>query len=394
MTALCGGGTSAPTVGASAVTLLASGFIAVALDRFGAGWLKWVIPFLSFPELTLSTFCAGDPPAIPTFTSAESKALLNLQLGADFDSGLAKFGDLVEHLAWYDLCHCTSGSLTALPAAAAPPAGTPIYTPAAPQAAAACSSGSLVFSQDNTVSSTNNNLSPTFLPWPAGATSLRAHLVTAPASGAATFSLQLLAFSANQAPLSYPPVSIPAGAQDVTFYYQLPFGCTGVNERTSLVSGTGLTSFNYHFDVFCNGAPPSGTIVPCCPPDPATEIQLESILRMVTLIQRQSVPFAYVPSTVHTGLSGAGTLAISGLLGAKIAMTTLPGPLGRAGSFPLEIFDAGFITFGTPDGYPSSYRLEHDPQLILPPRCSAFTQLAYDLHPGVVVTITELLREP
>lgn len=115
---------------------------------------------------------------------------------------------------------------------------------------------------------------------------------------------------------------------------------------------------------------------------------------MVTLIQRQSVPFAYVPSTAHVGLSGAGTLAISGLLGAKIAVTTLPSALGRQSTTPEEIFDAGFITFGTPDGYPSSFRLEHNPQLILPARCSAFTQLAYDLHPGVVITITELRREP
>lgn len=115
---------------------------------------------------------------------------------------------------------------------------------------------------------------------------------------------------------------------------------------------------------------------------------------MVTLIQRQSVPFAYVPSTAHAGLSGAGTLSISGLLGVKIAVTTLPGAIGRKSTTPEEIFDAGFITFGTPDGYPSSYRLEHHPQLILPARCSAFTQLAYDLHPGVVITITELLREP
>jgi len=33
-------------------------------------------------------------------------------------------------------------------------------------------------------------------------------------------------------------------------------------------------------------------------------------------------------------------------------------------------------------------------QIILPQLCSAFTDLDYDLSPGVIVTITELLRAP
>jgi len=115
---------------------------------------------------------------------------------------------------------------------------------------------------------------------------------------------------------------------------------------------------------------------------------------MVTLIQRQAVPFAYVASTAHSGLSGAGSLSISGLLGIKVAVTTLPAQLGSQGTSPAEYFDMGWLTFGTLDGYPQSYRLERSAQILLPNLCSAFTSLDYDLHPGVVVTITELLREP
>jgi len=114
---------------------------------------------------------------------------------------------------------------------------------------------------------------------------------------------------------------------------------------------------------------------------------------MVTLIQRQSVPFAYVPGAVHTAISGAGAIAVSGLIGALIDVTTLPASYGSRGTSPAEHFDLGFLAWGTTDGYPSSVRLEHDPQLSLPARCSAFTELAYDLSPGVVVTITELHRE-
>ncbi len=113
----------------------------------------------------------------------------------------------------------------------------------------------------------------------------------------------------------------------------------------------------------------------------------------MTLIQRQAVPFAYINGAVHSDLSGAGAFAISGILGVRMEVTTLPGYLGRLGSSPTEYFDAGFVTFGTADGYPHSIRVEHNPQVELPARCSAFTQFAYDLQPGVVIRVTELVRE-
>jgi hypothetical protein len=117
-------------------------------------------------------------------------------------------------------------------------------------------------------------------------------------------------------------------------------------------------------------------------------------MAMVTLIQRQIVPFAYVTGTSHAGLTGTGSFGISGLLGVKVALTSDPTSLGVRAGTPAELFDRGFVTLGTPDGYPSDYRLEHNPTIILPPRCSAFTTLGYTLHPGVTATITELVREP
>lgn len=133
---------------------------------------------------------------------------------------------------------------------------------------------------------------------------------------------------------------------------------------------------------------------PCCPPDPEIVGLLSVILENVRLMQRQLAPFAYVSGTAHAGLSGAGVFDIQGLIGIKVNVTTLPSSLGLAGSSPTEHFDLGYLTFGTDDGYPHSIRLERSQQLELPARCSAFTHLAYDLHPGVVVTITELVREP
>jgi hypothetical protein len=124
------------------------------------------------------------------------------------------------------------------------------------------------------------------------------------------------------------------------------------------------------------------------------QAQLDVIQQLLTLIQRQAVPFAYVSKTVHSGLSGAGSISVQGLLGVKLECTTIPSSLGVAGTSPAEHFDLGWITWGTADGYPQSVRIEHSPQLSLPARASAFTSIAYDLHPGVVATITELQREP
>jgi hypothetical protein len=120
---------------------------------------------------------------------------------------------------------------------------------------------------------------------------------------------------------------------------------------------------------------------------------LQQILGIVTLLQRQIAPFAYIASTVHAGLTGSGSFAIQGLLGVKLALTSIPAGIGNIAGTPQEFFDVGFVTFGSPDGYDHSVRIEHNPQITLPPRCSAFTTFGYSLPPGVVVDVTELIRE-
>jgi hypothetical protein len=76
----------------------------------------------------------------------------------------------------------------------------------------------------------------------------------------------------------------------------------------------------------------------------------------------------------------------------ELTSTNLSGGL-RDGS-PQELFDQGFITLGTADGYEHSRRLEHQEQLVLPIAAGAFTSVGYSLEVGVIATITELRREP
>jgi len=53
------------------------------------------------------------------------------------------------------------------------------------------------------------------------------------------------------------------------------------------------------------------------------QAQLDQLMAMVTLIQRQAAPFGYVPGAIHAGLTGTGVIAIQGLIGCK-SVTTLP----------------------------------------------------------------------
>lgn len=392
MTAVCGGGTSAPKVAAAAVVDYSAGLLAAIFAAYDLAWLIPIIPFVGLAPLTLSTFCGSDPPAVPTFTSAETNAVLKLQFGPDFDSGLAKLKDLVLNVIWYDACHCTSGALVPLTPPAMP-VGTPVFQPPVPPTNTPCDSV-----PQRTVTSfvgpspgllTSKPITYVVFRW--------TNTILGGAGGTYQVNLGQWFSQANPGPtltfLAQTQYFISPGESQKQVV-KVAAGTNFVRPDVTFSSGSGTSTIQYSIDGYCGDAPPGAIETPCCPPDLATQASLDLILKMVTLIQRQSVPFAYLASTAHAGISGTGSIAIQGLLGVKVEVTTLPASLGVSGTSPAEHFDLGFITFGTTDGYPHSIRLEHQVQLMLPARCSVFTTLAYDLHPGVQVTITELLREP
>ncbi len=393
MTAICGGGTSAPLVGASAVVLVGSGTIATLLEKSGNPWLQFAAALLTLPELVLSTFCSSDPPTMPTFTSAESAALLNVTFGVDLTSGLAKFADLVQNLAWQEYCHCTSGALV-VPPPVAPPAGTPIYQPPSAPVSTPCFSAAPTFAiyggPDPAVYATffpTVEQIPTYYVastrttghtgtgqpftlgyrWTNGAT-----LVDVP--GPVTYN-DPQALISQSGPLSLPNVR--------ALYFAL---------TASPFLGTGDTDVFASVDVYCNGAMP-GVQLPCCPPDVATQSSLDLILKMVTLIQRQIAPFAYLTGTVHTGLTGNGQIAVSGLLGVAVSITLLPARAGRTLGNPDELYDVGWINVGTADGWGPRQFISSTP-FILRPVAGDVTLIGYSIPADVTATITELVREP
>lgn len=136
-------------------------------------------------------------------------------------------------------------------------------------------------------------------------------------------------------------------------------------------------------------------VTPCCPPDPITQTTLDAILGMVTLIQRQVAPFAYIVGASHTGLTATGELAVNGLLGAKITITSsLPSNIGSAAANPVHLFGAGWVQWGSADGYGPRIWLDQADTLSLPGGAGAYTLLAYSLPPGLTIRVDELVREP
>lgn len=112
-----------------------------------------------------------------------------------------------------------------------------------------------------------------------------------------------------------------------------------------------------------------------------------------TLIQRQSVPFAYVPGTLHSGLSGAGTITIAGVLGLSVQTTSLPGYLGSDMAPVASWFKLGELSLGNTDGWAARRIVTHNPHLFLDLDAD-LTTVGYLFEPGITANILELIREP
>lgn len=396
MTSVCVGGVSSrPKTGVPARIYLDTNVMASMIPPA----LAWLVPFLPYLPpifLDVSTFCTGEPPSAPNLVEATMAAVL---AGGEFGAGVVA-AELIQQVilsqAWYGLCECSSGTQPAAPAGQAEPTGLVKINPptvATPPAVLPCktlqipnlvvTSGQDFFrgSIDYTgLDVTGFRITPLTSVASAPGPNVTFRLLSQYQAGSTVTTLHSDDFTWNH-------------AFTQSFNYPSWPGANNLEVEIIAATAGGSTNTSVLLEAFC-GAAPGSKQQPCCPPDPVMTGMIAQILNYVTLIQRQAVPFGYVGSTAHAGLSGAGALSISGLLGVKVAVTTLPTSYGVAGTSPPEHFDLGFVTFGTPDGFPSAFRLTRNPQVMMPARASVYTDLDYDLAPGVVVTITELRREP
>jgi hypothetical protein len=114
----------------------------------------------------------------------------------------------------------------------------------------------------------------------------------------------------------------------------------------------------------------------------------------VTLIQRQHVPFAYLHGTTYAGLTGHGSITVQGILGVAVSLTTVPSGWGRTSDTPRRLIPAaGQLLFSTADGDGDPTLLHYDTELVLGVS-GAVTSVKYSLRPGIVASLTTLVREP
>jgi hypothetical protein len=124
----------------------------------------------------------------------------------------------------------------------------------------------------------------------------------------------------------------------------------------------------------------------------AMNAQVSYIRRDVQLIQRQKVPFAYVLGGLHTGLVGAGTFVVQGVLGFAVQTTTMPAYLSSDMAPTQSWFKLGEVSWGTPDGWQARRIVTHNPHLFMDVDGDV-TLFAYNFEPGVVANVQELVRE-
>jgi hypothetical protein len=346
----------------------------------------WLIPpfYIDVPA-----FCAVDPPSLPTI---DAQDVLSLLQGDAFSLGLSgaeKFIQWAQVYCWYSMCHCTVGSTPAAPGVQAAPSDLPLINPPG--------IGDDLYPCDSFVSATTSVPPNVFtnhvsrgLPPHASSVFVTMRNIT---NGAVHSSMQWAYAFFDLALHNVGSGLLPTVAAGATGTATLAVPPNAYRLDLSVNTGSTIQSnlAQTEIAVTCAISP---TPPPVEPLNPAIDGLLRQILSMVTLIQRQGVPFGYIPGAVHTALTGSGSLSVQGLIGAIVTVTaTYPDSIGEDSGDPDYLWGLGWINWGSSSEVSPRVRLEAGANLTLPRAAGVYTTLHYSLEPGVQVTITELRRE-
>lgn len=459
MTDVCSGGPSAPKPGtADFVQVVAQALIAAAPG------FSWLLPYTKYIEpLSVATgsFCAADPPTLPTIDASDVFALVTGGRAGSLHVGIEKFAQVLAAYAWYQLCECTTVATPMPPAAPAAPANLPAVSPtggsatvsvrmlrsqckvldlwngasnSAPPAGwqfpsfddSAWSNPPLIndnFVGLNFVNYQNNTTVATpFTPpdgdhavgvnrlsdnsrflirWKFTLPYLPTDDVIWSISGAdspnipETYMQSAPFVNGFQGIMGNPtnwealqPRLIPGGFNVIAF--QVPSVGTGVNWDAN-------GSYLVFRLTFPGASDPNYGVSDCCARlEPLLHILSQRVAAMselVTIIQRQHVPFAVVPGLEYPGLTGIGEVTFSDpIVRFKVELTMVPGYLGMIEGNPDALFDVGWVAIGTAQGYEPSRRITHTPFVLQVG--GDITKIGYSLAPGVEAKITTYSREP
>lgn len=401
---ICASGFSTTKPGAPASMVIDDAYVQSILP---AG-LAWAVPYLPFMGGlvidNVGAFCAADP---PSWTVPTGEQILNFITGGLYSDYIIVrdfLNSITRAFLWYNVCQCTTGTTPAAPAAPAAPVNLPSLNPPAYVStgpAAACGvlqSAAIALAGGGIKNFYGSNSPLQYIAYPVGTTLIR---VTATMISGAGLHDQgscivqtgviATATGVNTAANSNIPIG---GSAVIDLAVASP--ATGFRVQGSQAHvQTTTDSMSVKVEFYCGGATPGApTAAGSCSPDPFMRAALEQLLDLVTLIQRQHVPFAYLEATAHPGLTVNGSFSVQGRIGFRVQLTTLPSHYGLEPGVPDAIFDAGFVTFGDDSGYLRSERIDQVSRLYFPPTAGSITKVGYSLSPGVVARITELRREP
>ena len=407
MTAICpASGASQPKTTTPPVSWLASVALGAILRKFGLDKAAALAGFLDPITLVTSTFCAVDPPTLPTITDQDVFDLIGLNPFAKAAAGL-KFDALIAHYAWFELCECVASPQPAPTSPPAWPTGAPTsVTVGVPiDACDGCGASGLTFA-----AGTNRNVnvcgqhpgSPpgttVIVPLPAGATSLRVRAARTAAGATHAFvsyNVQFWTQANGGSQISVTGNTInTTGTQTAEWVFAVPPNALGITATLQGGVNSQTDTADMFVDVFCGGQAPGGEVSPCCPPDENLQSLLTQILTQVNLLQRHVIPFATVDGSSHGPLTGEGSLAVQGLVGVRVSLSVTGSLVGQRDNNPDVLLAAGFVAIESAGGMLERRSLDAELIEWLPRRMSDATSVSYFLTGGVTASITELEREP
>jgi hypothetical protein len=421
VTALCGGGNSAPKPVTDPVIGLGGAAVAAFVKRLTGKDIDAIAGLIA-AGLTLvsAVYCGTDPPADPGLTPQDALNALNYGDPAVQNAAINKFSQWFLSQYWYTICECTSGSTPAPPVPSDPgPVGNNTGLPGG--------SGSTCFSTEgrptlHTTGATQTvDLTSLILPitgptvsMPAQGFDLNAHIQATPIpTGVASFNfdawyLPSVASSGN--PLGMRIVHGHADGTVITdsnladanslvhgIGHSLPF--LGGETHWGIYMGEGGSRaagqsypFGLDFSFNCTGG---NFQSPCCPPDPILESVLYKLSARVdeiwALVSAGQGHGAYTDGPRHAGLSGEGTITIepsSAAIRIEIKSDLTGWPANP--QVPTYYYSLGFVTpfaLGTPL---RGQRIIYHNQTFTWP--SYTDTIGYTLAPGLTIDLVELNR--
>lgn len=417
MTTICaGGGPSQVKAGVVQNFYLTGGALALFASGLGLTWLAEALGFIAGINFVLPSLCATDPPADPGITAADISCIILPVPGVcNQPAAIQKVVDLIERYAWFQWCECVSGTQPTAPALPTPPSNIPTVNPTNIIGAggqALCLDTTITFPIPHiatqrfttglpgvtTQSIAGNSLFAPFqvIPQPPPVRIQVNWSTDTTGPHADAYSIALTELAADHSQLaSHGVVLAGAGTSGVFTYTPDPL-TYAQHWEISPNNTTNQSNFaTVHIQEWCQSNP-FGSAGPqgCCPPDPTLSSAIQDVQTLVTQLQRYLLPFAYVFGTVHSGISGTGSFAITSLSGMKISVTSVPPFAGESVRDVNKLFELGWVSIQTADGLIDQIaidRVERVWQSRLFPEATLF---GFFCTPGTVIELTEVMPEP